>query len=314
VTLAGAWAWVRHPRLVWLFRQRVERFPGIGRPLGFNDKILWRKIFDHNPLFVTFSDKVACKAWLGALCPELPVATLLWSGERPEAIPDGILRPGVVVKARGGCNLLRFIEAGDTQDREVLNAGLQKLLHWEFGARHGEWAYSRVPTGLLVEERLGDASGSPLIDLIVFTFGKRVELIVATVGEKTPAERVGLFDREGRRIANASLKRALPGQRLPEDFVLPCDPAVLGRWSAEIAGDLDFVRVDFMWADGQLHGCEVTAYPGSGYKRYQEPSLSDALSAAWDLRRSWFLSTPQPGWRGIYARALGRLLDAGPGG
>lgn len=286
-------------------------FPSLSRPRTFNEKILWRKVFDHNPLFVTFSDKLACKAWFGSRRPDLPVARLLWSGPRPDDIPADVLRPGTLVKATRGCNRQRFISADDLVDRARLNGQLKSLLTWEHGPQHGEWAYSQVTPQLLVEERLGQRTGEPLVDLIVFTCAGRVELIVATVGEKTPDEQVGLFDREGRRLANASVSRAAPGKRLAEDFLLPCDPRELARLAGLLAGELDFVRVDFMWADGQLHGCEMTAYPGA-YKRYVDPALGEALAAAWDLRRSWFLTVPQPGWRGLYAAALRRAL--GPPG
>lgn len=40
----------------------------------------------------------------------------------------------------------------------------------------------------------------------------------------------------------------------------------------------------------------------------QDPDAQ--ITRAWDIRRSWFMTTPQPGWRGEYADALRRVLDA----
>ena len=48
----------------------------------------------------------------------------------------------------------------------------------------------------------------------------------------------------------------------------------------------------------------MTAYPGSGYGRFNQPWVNDTCTRLWDLQRSWFLSNPQPGWRGDYAEAL----------
>lgn len=39
------------------------------------------------------------------------------------------------------------------------------------------------------------------------------------------------------------------------------------------------------------------------------PILEDVLTRRWDLRRSWFLTMPQTGWRGSYAQALRRAID-----
>lgn len=64
------------------------------------------------------------------------------------------------------------------------------------------------------------------------------------------------------------------------------------------------MRVDFMWADGQLFACEMTPYAGSGYGRFKENWVTDTFTRLWDMRQSWFLSTPQASWRGAYAEAL----------
>jgi hypothetical protein len=60
--------------------------------------------------------------------------------------------------------------------------------------------------------------------------------------------------------------------------------------------------------NGEIFFSEFTVYPLSG-RGGSNRHLRDLRNAGWDIRRSWFLSTPQTGWKGIYAAALRRWLD-----
>jgi hypothetical protein len=37
----------------------------------------------------------------------------------------------------------------------------------------------------------------------------------------------------------------------------------------------------------------------------------DLLAETWDVRKSWFMTTPQKGWRRLYAQALSLALYGG---
>ena len=304
IKAVNAWAYASHPGLVRHYYRRIGHLPDIAAPKSFHEKMLWRKIFDHDPRFVTFCDKIACKDWFASRCPTLPVAPLLWSGENPEDIPDELLDRPVVVKAAHGCDFNYWVDPGKV-DRHALNHTLRQWLAVRYGQRHGEWAYAHVTPRILVEERLGAAGGEPMLDFTAWSFGGEIVLFRVIMNEKLPGERTSIYDGEGNKLDVTRLK---PGGEdkppLPEDFAFPVPAAVLAAYVDRLAGDCDFMRVDFMWADGRMHACEMTAYPGSGYGRFNEPWVGETYTRLWDLRRSWFLSNPQPGWRGDYAEAL----------
>lgn len=305
----NAWGYARHPALIRHFVRRIGRLPNISEPKTFHEKMLWRKIFDHDPRFVTFCDKIECKNWVTTRCPDLPVAPLLWSGEDPQDIPSELLQRPVIIKASHGCNFNYWVDP-NTVDRTALERTLHKWQTRQYGRRHGEWAYSQVPPRLLVEEHLGAYNDEPMLDFTAESFGGKIVIFRVVTNEKLPGERAGIYDREGNKLNVTRLK---PGGEdkppLPEDFTFPVPASVLTSYVERLAGDLDFMRVDFMWADGRLYACEMTAYPGSGYGRFVDTWVTDAFAELWDLRRSWFLSSPQPGWRGTYAAALLKALD-----
>jgi hypothetical protein len=103
--LFAAWriaALLRHPRLHWKYLRRTRRVPDLAWPCRFSERMLWRKLFDRNPLFVTFADRLAAKAWLGDAAPGLPTARVLRVGQDPAGLPDALLRPGVALKCSHG--------------------------------------------------------------------------------------------------------------------------------------------------------------------------------------------------------------------
>ena len=75
-----------------------------------------------------------------------------------------------------------------------------------------------------------------------------------------------------------------------------------------LCAPFDYMRCDLYELDGDVFFSELTVYPLSG-QGGSNVELRDLRNAAWDLRKSWFLTEPQRGWRGIYANALRRWLS-----
>ena len=76
----------------------------------------------------------------------------------------------------------------------------------------------------------------------------------------------------------------------------------------QLAAQFDYIRCDLYDVDGEIYFSELTVYPLSG----QGGGNSDARhlrNLGWDLRKSWFLTEPQRGWRKAYSHALRVWLD-----
>ena len=99
---------------------------------------------------------------------------------------------------------------------------------------------------------------------------------------------------------------------MPQDFQLPDRFPEIVDYARQVSRGIDYVRVDFMLVDDQVYAGEVTMYCLAGYLAYDDPGPAIALTEAWDLRKSWFLRTPQAGWRRMYANALTTWLNDAP--
>lgn len=54
--------------------------PNPAAPVRHHELLLWRKILDRNPLFLTLTDKLAAKAHIRGACPGIPIPNTLWCG------------------------------------------------------------------------------------------------------------------------------------------------------------------------------------------------------------------------------------------
>ena len=107
--LVNLWAYCRHPFLVARFFRALKYLPSIALPDNYNEKILWRKVFDHNPLIGALSDKLWAKQYFQEHCAGIQTAEVLWSGDRASDIPSEVLQGTVVVKTNHGSGFNYFV-------------------------------------------------------------------------------------------------------------------------------------------------------------------------------------------------------------
>lgn len=309
VAAVGSWVWLRHPRVVWFAARRSlpqGRLPRTGDPRAGDDKFIWRKVFDRDPMLVRLVDKVAVKDWVAEAVPDLAVPRLLWAGTDPAAMPDAVLAGPVAVKANHGCGTNLFFPTGVT-DRTALEAEARRWLAARHGTRRMEWAYSGVTPQILVEELLCADRPEALQELKFYTFGPRIERLVQIVDRfgTMQAARYNV-DAEGRLI-----DQPVPAEVSPRLWTggLPASRQRAEALARHIGAMFDHMRVDLLTDGTTVWLGEMTVYNLAGRFSGTGPDPRAQMSRAWDLRRSAMLRAPPKGWRGVYFRALHRRID-----
>lgn len=291
---------VRHPLLIARFVRRLGYLPNPAAPASYHERLLWRKIVDRNPLFVTLTDKLAAKAYVGKTSTALPQPATLWSGHDPADIPQDLLASDVVVKVNHGWTMNLFVSGG-LPDRATVTRKARRWLTKRFGRRDGEWAYLPIRPAVFVEERLRLSGGIIATDVKVYVCGGHV---CHAWAEDKLADRSHLFDRDG----NPLLGRDSDYPR--EDQSLTVSTRLIGyvreaiAAAPLIAGDLDYVRVDFLVSDRGLFVGEVAVYPGAGYGTWTNPAIASEIERRWRLDQSHYLRRLHSGLARFYAEAL----------
>ncbi|WP_181169147.1 ATP-grasp fold amidoligase family protein [Mesorhizobium sp. B2-4-14] len=280
--------------------------PHPARPSTYVDKFLWRKIFDHNPFFATACDKLASKAYALSTCPELRSAKVLWSGRNAREIPAELLAGDVVVKANHGCRWNIMIRNGRV-DKAKLTRRTSRWMRRRYGRKFGEWGYKGAERKVFVEEMLLE-DGQPIrLEYKFHVSNGTTAYVYAARRDEHGNEQKCHFDRDG--------IYAPPPDGSGKQWVLIDLPASFVRMRAiaeTLTAIFDHMRCDFYEKNGDIFFSEFSVYPLSG-KGIINTRLRDLCGENWDLRQSWFLTTPQRGWRRLYAAALRRWLETLPG-
>lgn len=303
LSLVDLWVRMRHPKQVWREVLRCRRLPAIADPRTANEKFLWRKAFDHDPRIAMTCDKLATKDYVAEQCPDLKIAKVLWKGTDPRAIPDEVLSGDVVVKASHGCRYNYFVHGG-RYDRADLERQARKWMRRTYGRQHGEWGYSQVRRQLFVEEMITEPSGGMVQkEVKLLMFGGQCRLAVLIEDRYSHGE-AAVFDGQFNRLDTSS------GVGLPVSHSeLPPSIVEMRHAARLLSRDFDHMRCDFYDRDGSVWFGEMTAYNLGGQMVYLGCDPASECARTWDIRRSWFLTSPQKGWRRRYAEALKRRLD-----
>lgn len=310
---AEMWVIMRHPVLWAELQMREWRegviLPRVAVPRTANEKFLWRRLFDRDPRFPILCDKIASKEWLETLDLGVPTPPTLWVATNAGDIPDHVLDGDVYIKAAHGWNMNIRLSNG-VPPRDEWTPRANDFMARSHGKKAHEWGYFPVPRRLMVEPTV--ASEADLIDLRIYLSGGIPERILLDFGDDGVSG--SIWQTQGDPLDAGSWVKT-QWRRRPHIPVSPHPlPTVTGRAlraAVRIGNQLDSVRVDFLTDGHQLWLGELTIYSRAGYTEHlgTEPILEDVLTRRWDLRRSWFLTMPQTGWRGRYAQALRRAID-----
>jgi len=299
------WSLLAHPG-IWrrALRSHNGYFPNPALPATDTDKFLWRKIFDHNPLFSICGDKLAAKDYALKHASTLKTARVLWQGTDPHQIPDELLAGNVLIKANHASGWNIIVRDGQF-DREDAMRRAARWARTQYARFVGEWGYRNARRLILVEAMLQEPDGRPVATEYKFhTSGGRTCYIYVRRRNADGTENWCSYERDGTPIPVNVARSDWLALPLPDNFLAMRD-------AAELLGQpFDHIRVDLYSLGQDIYFSELTVYPQSG--KSVGKLQTELRNASWDLRRSWFLSTPQRGWRGLYAAALLRWLDAQP--
>ncbi|MCX5521208.1 ATP-grasp fold amidoligase family protein [Kaistia defluvii] len=297
---------VTHRKATRAFRAEIGQPPRVALPVSYSDKMFWRRVFDRNPAFIAHCDKLQAKRLFQQ--QDVAVAEVLWQGTDPADLPASLRDADVVVKMNAACDRNWFFRHRRS-DAALFLATCQGWLQQTFGVEALEWAYGVAPKRLFAERMI--APDPRAIDEIkVHLFSGEVFYALIYRGEKTEDGRSGIFDAAGRRlrVTNSTVAKD-PGRALPAQYRVPdCYSRALAV-ARRMAAGTDYLRVDFMVVDGKLYGGEITPYPSAGLMTNSDPAVLAQMGRCWDLRQSWFLATPQTGWRALYQAMLRRHVE-----
>ena len=170
----------------------------------------------------------------------------------------------------------------------------------------GEWGYTQVRPRLFVEALLGRPGD--IYELNLRCHDGRVTVAFCAKSWKTSKAAGAYLSGEGERIE--AWADADAGWLSPDEIVPRADFERAAGYARRISAGLDQVRVDFLIVGGEPYLGELTVYSASGFGDEEQVGIGPTIEKAWlrAMSNSWFLATPQLGFRARYAEAFRRWM------
>lgn len=266
-------------RLIYL--KVFKRLPNLKHPRTFNEKIAWRKLYQHDNRFTLFADKIAAKREVAELIGKHYIIDSLWIGDNPNDIPFDELEPPYVIKTNHGSGNNIFVRDKTEIDRRQVIGTLKKQLKHVYGKKYREWAYIDIRPQILIEKMMLTPEGSVPEDFKFFVYDGQVHFIHVDYSRFQGHKR-NVYSRDYR------LLDVMPEHK--EQYLQsPADPPA--NWSrmieiAERIGCLfDFCRVDLYALQDDIKFGEVTFYPAAGFGKFLPSDWDETFGAPWKIRR-----------------------------
>lgn len=267
--------------LIQRYVSMVGRYPNLQDPQTFNEKMLWRKMYDRRELLVRMTDKLACRTLVKEACPQVSLKPVLYSGpvdEVPELPYPCIIKPN---NSSG-----RTVMVRDRTELERVKAFLEKSKTEPYGVDKGEWTYSHIPFRVMVEPVMFgisdlDTRVPESVELNFYCFHGKCRVIRLFVYRDDKQYQMSHFERNGTFIPVKNTKYDMGPDKLPA-----VDLGKVRDMAERVSLGLDHVRVDLNIAGGKVYFGEYTLFSGSGHMKWDPPGFDEQLGSWWELDRS----------------------------
>jgi hypothetical protein len=249
------------------------------KPTTFNEKIVWKKIYDRNPLLPVTSDKVMVRSYLkdrlGEVLASELLIPILYITENPETIPFESLPESYIIKVNHSSGRNIIVD----HEKVIVESVVRNLKLWlnkTYGLNKNEWAYWTIPKKIIIEKLIKDEEGKIPTDYKYFVFHGSCKHILVQKNRFGDKETLHLdsdwniLDQNGNIRAHNKLERPLTYSKMVSI-------------AEKLGEEFDFVRVDLYTVKDKIYFGELTHYPQSGLSPNMSYDLDFALGQYWDL-------------------------------
>jgi len=272
-------------------RERFKRVHGydlnLDDPKSFNEKVVFKKLFDRDPLLIMTSDKYRVRGFIRDRIgweADNHLVPLLYVTDDPEKLCkfDG----QYIIKPNNGAGRWIIVEEIDGKKRYIVDRigqffdiSLREIImhckNW-FKTVHGaewyEWSYGMINPLVVVEKLLYDNDDIPYSYKFCMFDGKCKMIYALNRDDIT----ISLYD-ENWNLLPVARKGHPVGvvKDKPESF-----DKMIG-FAEKLSKGFDFVRIDFFLVDNYVYFGEMTHYPGSGHGVFEPKEYDFELGEFW---------------------------------
>jgi len=270
-----------HPYIRRKTTKRLGYEPNLNDPQTYNEKILWRKLFDRREILPQVSDKIAVRDFAAERLPGHDPDTLfpkLYTTCSDAAQIDfGTMPDTYVVKSNYGSGRNILITPEYPVDVPKLIEQARLWQRRSYGKTKFEWAYQPIKRQIMVEELMHDEDGKVADDIKFAVFDGKCEFIVYCddrFGDYCWHHLTPGWERLFSTPTSANT-RDLPPKPFGFDEML--------KMAEKLCQGIDYFRVDFLITKSRFALNEITLYDASGMDPLDPPIWDKRFGEFWTL-------------------------------
>ena len=237
----------------WIYRLRIGKKFNEEKPVTFNEKMTWLKLYDRNPLYPTLADKYKVKSYVAEKIGKQYVVENYGVFDRWEDISFSIFPNQFVMKCThdsGGAFVCR--------DQKTFNFAaakkiLKKNLRTNSFYKSREWPYKNIKPRIIIDKLLDDHTGEQLRDYKFWCFSGKPTYMYCTIKGENVYE--NFYDMDFNPVM---IDHGFP-RHIPE-FSKPVEFDEMKKMATKLSQGFPFIRIDFFDVEGHVYFGEYTFY------------------------------------------------------
>ncbi|MFW5700076.1 MAG: ATP-grasp fold amidoligase family protein [Cyclobacteriaceae bacterium] len=273
-----------------VFLERMNYELDLESPQSYNQKIIWKKLNDRNPLLAVTADKYAVRSYikdvLGEKQADMILIPVYHVTNNPETIPFDKLPEKYVVKPNHGSRMHLIINSKNEEDPERIIGECKKWLRTYYGIYSHEWAYKHIKKKIIIEKLLETEDHRLPDDYKFYCFHGKCKLVRVTTNRFGNKILSGFFDTDWNQIP-----AFVPGYAELISIEKPSNLDQMIEIAEKLSVNFDYVRVDLYNMVNEIFFGELTHYEGSGLGRLEPGSFDFELGKYWNIKKRYWIET-----------------------
>lgn len=248
------------------FRKTFGFKLNLNYPKTFNEKLQWKKFYDHNPIYTLCSDKYAVREYIKKNIGEKYLIPLLFVTDEPDKIPFNKIKPPYVIKSNHGSSRNIFIYNEQEINKKKIVKECNNWLKENYYYYGKEWQYKNIKPKIIIEKLLLNKKNEIPKDYKFHCFNGKVEFIQVDTDRFTNHKRT-IYDKTWKKLPFKYCAKVNNKPVYDEKIVKkPNNYDKLLKVAEKLSEDFNYVRVDLYLVNKKIFFGELTFTPGSGFE------------------------------------------------
>ncbi len=246
-------------------------------PTTLMEKIQWKKLYDHQDIYTTCTDKFLVRDFIRKKIGEKYLIPLLYHTDKIDKLDLHKFKTPFIIKTNHGSGQNIIIKNKEDIDKKEITEKFKTWLNTNYYYFSKEWQYKNIKPQVLIEKLLLNEKGQIPEDYKFHCFHGKVEFI-QVITDRFGDKKMGFFNTNWKLLPFILSPREnnLPIDKINKNIKKPKNLKEMIKISETLSKEFDYVRVDLYSLKNRIYFGELTFSHGAGFASFF-PSKYDRI-------------------------------------